>query len=214
MRPLGEYLHAAGMTVYGIRLRGHGTCPQDLAEVRWQAWVQDVREGLEQLRGSCQRVSLAGLSLGAALALYTAAEEPVERLVAFSAPDGVLARRSALMLTGPLSQLIDFFPKIGSDLRDPDVRRSHFSYDRIPLRNAREVGLLLKSLDQALPRIKCPTLLLTARHDRVVPSRAARRIAARLGSPHEIVYLEEGGHTVVLDKARREAWEAARAWLT
>lgn len=81
MRGLGRHLSQTGMTVRAIRLRGHGRTAQELAGVPWQAWVEDVQRGLDGLRTECREVSLAGLSLGAALALYVAAHEPVERVV-------------------------------------------------------------------------------------------------------------------------------------
>jgi carboxylesterase len=212
MRPLGGYLAAAGMTVSGICLRGHGTRPEDLADVPWQAWMEDVRLGLTRLRGECDRVCLAGLSLGAALALHAAAREPVERVVAFSAPDGVLARRSPLRWADFLSRWITFVPKVGSDIRDPAVRRRRFTYRRIPLRNAAQVYALLCALDAQIPHITAPTLLVNALGDRVIRPRVARRIEASLRVPRRLVWLDRGGHTVVLDHARRAAWRAAREW--
>ena len=92
MRPLGQYLAAAGMTVSGIRLRGHGTQPEDLAKVSWRDWLADVDAGFTELRRHCAQVCIAGLSLGGALALHAAAHNSVARVVTFSAPDGKLAR--------------------------------------------------------------------------------------------------------------------------
>lgn len=212
MRPLGEYLAASGMTVSGICLRGHGTRPEDLVDIPWLAWAEDVRQGLERLRGECERVCVAGLSLGAALVLYAAAREPVARVVAFSAPDSVLARHSPLRFARFLSRWITFLPKVGSDIRDSEVRRQRFTYNRIPLWNAAQVYAFLCALDAQIPRVTVPTLLVNARHDRVIPSRATRRIASSLRCPRRVVWLERGGHTVVLDYAREAAWQAAREW--
>jgi len=213
MRPLGEALAQAGMTVLGIRLRGHGTRPEDLAGVRWQDWIEDARVGLAQLRRHCSQVSVTGLSLGAALALYVAAQEPVERLVVFSAPDRKLAHLMPQSLLKLAARTLHTLPKIGSDIRDPQARREHFTYQQIPLKNVSQLPALLQQVDAALPDIKAPTLLVQARHDRVVPPRTALRIAARLGGPHRILWLERGGHTVVLDQSREIAWQAARDWL-
>ncbi len=47
---MGEHLAASEMTVLGIRLRGHGTRVEDMQGVRWQGWVEDVSEGLAELR--------------------------------------------------------------------------------------------------------------------------------------------------------------------
>ncbi|MGC9400108.1 MAG: alpha/beta hydrolase [Anaerolineae bacterium] len=214
MRPLGEYLAQAGLTVLGIRLTGHGTRPEDLEDVHWQAWVADVQAGLETLRARCEQVSLAGHSLGGALALYTAAQTPVERVVAYSAPDGALAETPPLVLAEPLSHLLSMLPKIGSDVRDPAARREHLTYPRIPVKSAAQVAALLTHLDEVLPLITAPTLLIYARQDRVIPATSAAHIARRLNAPHRLLWLERGGHRVVIDYDREKAWAATRAWLS
>ena len=220
MRMLGEYLAAAGMTVIGIRLRGHGTRVEDLENVRWQDWVEDVCEGLFELRRHCARVNIAGLSLGGALTLYTAAHDGagldgqhLERIVALSTPDGGLARNPLLRLAKLTAHFIRAIPKVGSDVRDPAARRERFTYRRVPLQGVVQVSELLATLDQALPRVKVPTLLVQSRLDVVVPPHTANRIAAQLGGPSRILWVNRGGHTVVADYERERVFEATRAWL-
>ncbi|MBN1259694.1 MAG: alpha/beta fold hydrolase [Anaerolineae bacterium] len=213
MRPLGDYLADGGMTVYGIRLRGHGTSPGDLATVSWRDWLEDVHAGLGVLRRECDRVSLVGLSLGAALALHAATETPVHRVVGLSTPDATLARRVHLGWVNYLARVCNALPKIGSDIRDPASRKQHFTYTRIPLDAVAQLQPLLEHTQERLPQVSVPTLLVHAKKDRVIPPHVARRVATRLGGPHRIVWLEQGGHTVTLDYDRQHAWEATRMWL-
>lgn len=213
MRPLGEYLAAAGMTVSGIRLRGHGTQPEDLARVSWQDWLADVNAGLAELQRCCTRVCIAGLSLGGALALHTAAHQPIARVVVFSAPDSTLARHPLLRLAKPGARLFRFLPKIGSDVRDPTMRRAHFTYTRIPLGSILQITEMMRALDAQLPCITAPTLLVQARHDLVVPAGTPWRIAQRLGGPSRILWIERGGHTVVIDTDREIVFARTLAWL-
>ncbi|NBD35424.1 MAG: alpha/beta fold hydrolase [Chloroflexi bacterium] len=86
MRPLGAYLADSGLTVLGVRLAGHGTHIDAMDTVTWRDWVRSVEEGLARLRQTCTHVSLVGLSMGAALALYVAAQTPVERLILYAPP--------------------------------------------------------------------------------------------------------------------------------
>ena len=214
MRPLGEHLAAAGMTVSGIRLRGHGTKPEALAKVPWQDWLADVEAGLAALRQHCARVSIAGLSLGGALALHAAARNPVERIVTFSAPDSKLARHPLLKLAKVGAHIIRYIPKIGSDVRDPEARRAHFTYTKIPLHSVLQIAALMKTIDAQLPRITAPTLLVHARHDLVIPAKTPQRIAAKLGGPARIFWVEHGGHTVVMDYDREIVFAQTQAWLS
>ncbi|MBN2003596.1 MAG: alpha/beta fold hydrolase [Anaerolineae bacterium] len=213
MRGLGDHLAAAGMTVLGLRLRGHGTKPEDLAGVRWQDWVADVQQGLARLRQSCARIGLVGLSLGGALALYSAAHEPVERVAVCSTPDTTGVQSSILAGASLASRWIRFLPKIGSDVRDPAARRAHFTYRRIPLAAVAEIPPLLRAMQSALPRVRVPVLLVQARRDQVIPRRSAAGIAARLGGPSQIFYVPRGGHTVLVDYDREQVFRAIAQWL-
>jgi carboxylesterase len=214
MRPLGEHLAAAGMTVSGIRLRGHGTKPEDLARASWQEWLADVEAGLAELQRHCTRICVAGLSLGGALALHAAAHNPVKRVVTFSAPDSKLAHHPLLELAKAGARIARFVPKIGSDVRDPEARRGHFTYTKIPLRSVRQIMALMETIDAQLPHITAPTLLVQARHDLVVPQQTPQRIAARLGGPSRIFWVERGGHTVVMDYDREIVFAQTRTWLS
>ena len=73
---LGEDLRAAGYTVAGPLLPGHGTRSQDLNHVRWQDWMQTVEESYALLKSRCERVAVGGESTGAVLTLRLAALHP------------------------------------------------------------------------------------------------------------------------------------------
>jgi len=201
------------MTVSGIRLRGHGTRPEDLAQASWQDWLADVETGLAELRQFCTQVCVAGLSLGGALALHTAAHNPVERIVTFSAPDSALARHPLLKFAKAGTGIVRYIPKIGSDVREPEARRAHFTYTRVPLHGVLQIIALMKTIDAQLPHITAPTLLVQARHDLVVSPKTPQRIAAKLGGPSRIFWVERGGHTVVMDYDREAVFAQTQAWL-
>lgn len=201
------------MTVLGIQLTGHGTHPRDLYKTNWQDWRTDARKGLAKLRQTCSRVCVAELSLGGALALYAAALFPVERVVTFAAPDGAVAKHPLLNVLEPVSRVIRYIPKIGSDVRDPVARREHFTYRRVPLRSLVQIRKLLSDLEEKLPRVRAPTLLVHARHDTVVPPLAAEHIAGKLGGPSRIFWVERGGYTVVIDYDHDIVFAQTLAWL-
>ncbi len=212
MRPLGRYLARQGVTVSAIRLTGHGTRPEALQGVHWQQWVADVRAGVEGLRRRCERVALVGLSLGGMLALLVAADMPhLYRVVACSTPD--VATLRPLRLAASLAPLVRTIPKVGSDVRDPEMRRRHYTYTRFPLSSAAQLYHLARAMEAALPHLHVPTLLIHARHDRVVPPRTAYRLAARIGGLAHILWIARGGHTVVMDYDRARVFEATARWL-
>ena len=72
---MGEYLQQRGCTVLGVRLAGHGTTVEDMSRMTAEDWLDSVRDGYALLRGSCERVVVAGHSMGGLLALLLAAEK-------------------------------------------------------------------------------------------------------------------------------------------
>jgi carboxylesterase len=76
MRPLGEALAGAGLTVLGVRLAHHATQPRDMFRSHWRDWYASVLDGYYLLRDQCETVFVMGLSAGGTLALYLAAHRP------------------------------------------------------------------------------------------------------------------------------------------
>src|SRR5881409_890579 len=78
MRPLGEALAARGFPVRAVCLAGHGSSVAELARTRWTDWCLSVAEGADRLRRDVPAFAVAGMSLGALLALHLAAARPTE----------------------------------------------------------------------------------------------------------------------------------------
>lgn len=86
LRELGEILHRKGYTVEGLLLKGHGTDPRDLLEVKAEQWEEQVRQGVAHLKETCAQVTVIGLSMGGLLALYAGAATSADKLVVISTP--------------------------------------------------------------------------------------------------------------------------------
>ena len=86
MRGLGQYLAQKGITALGVKLPGHGTKPEDLAGVTWLDWINEVHQTYTQLTQICDKVFVAGFSMGGTLALHLASHAPVAGVISMSAP--------------------------------------------------------------------------------------------------------------------------------
>jgi alpha-beta hydrolase superfamily lysophospholipase len=76
LRSVALALQAEGVTVYGLRLPGHGTIPAGLDRVRWQDWMAATEMAFDDIRARQPSLPLyfVGYSTGAALGLNYAAD--------------------------------------------------------------------------------------------------------------------------------------------
>ena len=205
MRYLGDRLHAAGTTVHGLRLPGHGTRLEDLDDVRWQDWADAVEDAFDTLRLMRRRVAVVGQSLGGLLSLHLAAHRPeVAAVASLAAPlwlDGLSGRVAGLVERGRLAG-IQRLPKLGgSDVRDRRVRKESPAYDAIPVRPLGELVRFMRVVDGELDQIRQPVLVLHARRDHTAPVACARHLAARTKAVRTRI-LERSFHLIATDVER------------
>jgi len=203
MRFLGERLNARGYGVLGVRLAGHATEVSDLAARRWTDWYAAVEEGLRALAARSQTVVAVGQSLGSLLVLRLARFHP--ELVGAAA---VLS--TALVLANPwparLAALARFLPgtrlyvrKHGSDIADPDARRIHPGYDRMPLHSIFELTALQREVRMMLGGVTQPVLAIHALHDHTTPFENLALLRSALPNLRDTVVLEKSFHVASVD---------------
>ena len=198
MRPLGEALAAAGYTVIGPRLAGHGISPAAMARSTAMEWIASVDEALATLRQTCSHIFMVGLSMGGTLTLYTAAKHadvikgavPINAVVQLNSADmGGLALDANMPAT---------VPGIGSDIKKPGV--TELAYKEVPVPAVRQVYGLVGVTHDLLPKISCPVLVIQSREDHVVDPSNAPRIVRRLGSSRiDLRWLNDSFHVATLD---------------
>ena len=64
IRPLADYLYKNGYNVYGVRLRGHGTAPEDLAIRNWEKWYDSASRAYIIMKNSVKTFSICRLFHG------------------------------------------------------------------------------------------------------------------------------------------------------
>jgi carboxylesterase len=202
MRPLAEAFASAGFAVELPLLPGHGTTVEDMAETGWADWSGTAEAAYSDLAVRCERVVVAGLSMGAALALWLATRHPeIAGLVLVNPAMGTPADD---VMRAPLVELLNsgerLMPGLANDVADPDV--TELAYDQTPI--AALVSLLdgIEELYPRLSEIACPVLLMIAPQDHVVPPGAREAIEATVAGPIEHVTLERSFHVATIDYDR------------
>jgi carboxylesterase len=180
MRPWGERLADEGFTVAVPRLPGHGTTWQELNRTTWHDWYVEAAGRLEDVRQRCDDVYVAGLSMGACLALRLAEErsEDVAGLILVNPSIASSDRRlSALPV---LKRLVPAIRGIGNDIKKSGVEE--FGYDRTPLRALDSLRQLWQVTRDELPKVTAPVLIFRSVEDHVVEPLSSQIITQRVSS--------------------------------
>ena len=74
MRQYGRHLHKSGFDVYCPTLPGHGEDIDNIRKIKWQKWVQFSIDEYRKLKLTYKETYVAGLCMGAVLALAIAKE--------------------------------------------------------------------------------------------------------------------------------------------
>jgi carboxylesterase len=220
-RPLGEVLHAAGLTVRGLLLPGFGPDINSLPWRRREEWLEAVIGELRDLQSRHHPVFLGGFSMGAALALAAAAIEQ---------PDGLLLLAPFWRLKGAVWSLLPLirrfvptfkpFRFIKLDFSDPRMRRGMAEFmpglnleDPEVQRGIREFAVPVAMIDELrktgqlagkfASRVNIPTLVIQGLQDELVRKDMTVQLVERLSGP--VTYREvDAAHDLL--EPERPAW--------
>ena len=221
MHPLATVLHEAGWTAYAPLLPGFGAQIETLPQRRYHEWVMAAREAVQTLRATHERVVLIGFSMGGAVALNTALEQP---------PDGLILINPLTRMNNVLWRLLPIlkhvFPQVRPfrlvklDFENPETRKSIMQFlpganldDPSVRAQIREFAIPIAMFDQlrqvgdaayrGASRLKVPTLVIQAMADTTVSPVMTRQLAARLPAGAQFVEIS-GEHHVI--KPEQEGW--------
>ncbi|MBK5274185.1 MAG: alpha/beta fold hydrolase [Desulfuromonadales bacterium] len=186
---LAGYLGKQGLWVAVVRLKGHGTSPDDLALRTGEDWRESVDSAFAAMSIVCKQVILVGFSFGGGLALDCAARNkdvagvvavcPPLRLQDFSsryAPS--LEKWNRLMAAVHFQKGKREFLEI--TLEHPDI-----NYHRLPVTGLVALEQFMDELETKLPGITTPALIIQSQGDPVVAPEGSKMLFVRLGSPHK-----------------------------
>ena len=199
MSLVGEYLNERDLTVSSPLLPGHGTTVEDLDTRTWEDWTSHVESALGDLQKRCETVFVAGLSLGALLALYLAAQhDELAGAIAYSAPMGVTDWRSKLV---PIFK--KFIPQVTKSedfMTDPEAKLQNWSYETTPTSATHEVLKFKVEVKYLLPSINCPLLIINSSEDPVIRLDSGQYVYVHTSSTDKkLIMLHNCGHVITID---------------
>jgi carboxylesterase len=211
---IGEYLAERNITVSGIQLAGHGALPDDMAKTGWRDWVKSAEDGLADLRGKCEEVFVGGLSMGGALTLYLAARNELPAAFTLAGAASII-KDWKFSLIPFVRHFTRFFPKPdGVDLADESALQYLKCYEYIPLDCVLSLLDLTKVVQEGLPKVNCPLLVMQGLKDQLVAPATAQYIYDTVSSADkELVWFENSGHCIPVDVQKELSFKATYAWI-
>ncbi len=220
MKYLARQLNRAGFTVKGPCLAGHGSTLADLKKVRWRDWYGTVYETFKELQRNHATVSVAGLCMGALLALYLSADL-----------DGEVAATSLISTTLfydgwglpwykfllPLAYYTPAGYFYSFEEREPygiknealrtrvveGMRDGSLAHASVPGVCMRELYRLINATKKIIPAVHTPSLILHSREDDLASEKNALYVHKHIGSDHaRMVLLDNCYHMMTIDNER------------
>jgi carboxylesterase len=199
-----------GLAAHAPRLPGHTDVATGLYTAGWSERAEAARAELVRVsEATHSKVVVAGLSLGSLLAAHLAATLP-DRVAGLVVMANAIRLHLAtirlpLLLFEALHPYDNRFAvsKVSADIRDPEARRHHLTYDVNPIRGAVEVLRAGRLVRGELSQVTCPVLAIHGKLDRVCPAENARELARSVGTRDvEVDIMPRSAHIVSVDYDR------------
>ncbi len=210
IRPLAEYLYKNGYSVYGARLRGHGTAPEDLAQVRWEKWYDSVGRAYIIMKNSLKYFAIAGFSTGGDIALLQAANKPgrFKAVISINAPLSLqnISSKFASAIVAWNKLLTKFKAKKGKmEFVVNDPENPHINYIRNPVSGVGQLEKLMNVVEDRLKNITDPLLVIQGSDDPVVNSASGKDIYKKTGAAKKKIFtVKSERHGILRGKEAEE----------
>ncbi|MET0764436.1 MAG: alpha/beta fold hydrolase [Blastococcus sp.] len=212
MHPWGEHLAAEGFAVRCPLLPGHGTRWQDANASTHDQWTTTVENAFDELAAACDRVFVAGLSMGGTLATRLAEVRPDDVAGLVLVNPALLTQRLDAKLLPMLARITPSWAPIASDIKKPGVEE--LAYPKLPTRAMMQLRALWALTRADLGRVTAPVIVFHSVEDHVVEPVNSTILLAGIGSSDKTeVLLEDSYHVATLDNDAPKIFAGSVDWI-
>jgi esterase/lipase len=212
MRPWGEHLAKEGFAVRCPLLPGHGTRWQDANLSTHDQWTTAVDEAFDALAAQCDRVFVAGLSMGGTLALRFAELRPDDLAGLMLVNPALLTQRLDAKLLPLIARLTGSWAPIASDIKKPGV--VELAYPKLPTRAMMQLRQLWAATRADLVRVTTPVIVFHSAEDHVVePINTQVMLDGVSSADTTEVVLRNSYHVATLDNDGPQIFAGSVDWI-
>ncbi|HEX2072842.1 MAG TPA: alpha/beta fold hydrolase [Geodermatophilus sp.] len=212
MRPWGEHLAAEGFAVRAPLLPGHGTSWQKCNLTTEDDWLHAVSGAFGELTAECDRVVVAGLSMGGTLAVRLAELRPDDVAGLVLVNPSLLTQRPDAKLLPLLARLTPSWAPIANDIKKPGV--TELAYPKLPTRAVLGLRRLWTATRADLAKVTAPLLVFRSVTDHVVEPASVQVLLAGVSSSDVTeVLLEDSYHVATLDNDAPRIFAGSVDWI-
>ena len=212
MRLWGEHLAAEGFAVRCPLLPGHGTRWQDCNASTHEQWTTTVGAAFDELAASCDRVFVAGLSMGGTLATRLAETRPDDVAGLVLVNPSLLTQRLDAKLLPLVARITPSWAPIAGDIKKPGI--TELAYPKLPTRAMMQLRALWAATRADLAQVTAPVIVYRSREDHVVEAVSTQMLLAGISSTDATeVLLEDSYHVATLDNDAPTIFAGSAAWI-
>jgi carboxylesterase len=202
VRRLGKFLNEKGYTVCGPMLRGHGTKPEDLENVKWEEWLSDLEKTYAEMEKEVSQIYVGGTSIGSCLVMLLAQKKiNIAGLILMATPFKIRLEKLMILFARLTVNIKPFNKKVYPPTFGASTTITRLiSYQKYSVRSALETFELIEEARENLDRITQPCFLIQSSSDHIVAKRSLEEIYNRLGSKiKKRRYVKKAYHTFISD---------------
>ena len=201
---LGEYLHGRfNANIKVIRLKGHGTKIEELDNLSYENFFQQVEKELKKELKRGMNIILGGYSLGAQLALNLAAKYPIKGVFTVSIP-----YKLKFPFNIPFLSILGIFKKkwrkrLGAV--EIKLRENTFHYREMHAKGLKIVKRGIKEISKILKNINAPILTIHSKIEPIGHYRGIEYIERKVKSKVKKSFIfEEPNHNLFYSEDNEE----------
>ena len=207
MDKIAEFLNNSNVSTYSLRLKGHGTSPEEMKKQTGQEWILSHYFASEAMLRVCKKVFVCGFSMGGLLSLINATRFNYQGLISVSAPLKITDYK--FYLAGVANELTSAFKMFNKNAKDfilIEPEHPQINYKKTYFSSLKELNAIIKLAKERLSLVQIPSLIIQGTKDDIVSSDSRNIIFNEIKSANKELfdYNNSKGHVIVLEENNTE----------